>query len=81
MIVLKISNPSELVVSKPERFVERVTPDQMDNSIVEDLIVKKIKNLSIEWIEVEVLIAQGINLEEDKLVIDNGFNIRTNQQF
>ena len=81
MIVLKISNPSELVVSKPERFVERVTPDQMDNSIVENLIVKKIKNLSIEWIEVEVLIAQAINLEEDKLVIDNGFNIRTNQQF
>ena len=36
MIVLKISNSSEVVASKVGKFLEFLTPDNMDQSAVED---------------------------------------------
>ena len=49
MIVLKISNASEVVASKVGRFLERLTPDSIDQTTVEDQVIKKlIENLAAE---------------------------------
>ena len=49
MIVLKISNASEVVASKVGKFLERLTPDSIDHATVEDQVIKKlIENLAAE---------------------------------
>ena len=51
MIVLKISNASEVVASKVGRFLERLTPDSIDQNAVEDQVIKKlVENLAAEGI-------------------------------
>ena len=42
MIVLKITNASEVVASKVGKFIERLTPDSMDDAAVEDQVIKKL---------------------------------------
>ena len=55
MIVLKISNASEVVASKVGRFLERLTPDSIDQTTVEDQVIKKlIENLAAEGLKGEV---------------------------
>ena len=39
MIVLKITNASELVAAKVGRFLERLTPDDLDSFTVEDQVI------------------------------------------
>ena len=41
MIVLKITNASEVVASKVGKFLELLTPDSIDHSTVEDQVIKK----------------------------------------
>ena len=41
MIVLKISNASEVVASKVGKFLELLTPDSIDHTTVEDQVIKK----------------------------------------
>jgi hypothetical protein len=41
MIVLKISNASEVIASKMGKFLERLTPDGFDESTIEDILLKK----------------------------------------
>ena len=51
MIVLKISNASELIASRVGEFVEKLTPDFFDDATVEDLVIKRmIENLANEGI-------------------------------
>ena len=51
MIVLKISNASDVVASKVGRFLERLTPDSLDEAKVEEEVIKKlVENLRTEGI-------------------------------
>ena len=55
MIVLKISNASELVASKVGKFLERLTPDSVDHNAVEDQVIKKmVENLAAEGLKGEI---------------------------
>ena len=55
MIVLKISNASEVVASKVGKFLELLTPDSIDHATVEDQVIKKmIENLAAEGIKGEI---------------------------
>ena len=77
MIVLKISNASELISSKLGNFVEILTPDEIDDSIVEDLVAKKmVENLIAEGIKGEITIVKGLDIEEENVCIKEGFKIR-----
>ncbi len=80
MILLKISNSSELVASKLGSFVERLTPDLIDQSTVEDLVVKKmIENLVQEGVKGEISVISGIELVEGKLSLSQGFKVHNHQ--
>ena len=52
MILLKISNSSEVVASKIGKFLESLTPDALDQSTVEDIVMAKlIENLKAEGLK------------------------------
>ena len=82
MIVLKISNASEVMASKLGRFLESLTPDSLDQSTIEDIVVKKlVENLQAEGLKGEVASVRGIDLDGKQLVVHDGLNVRRHQAF
>ncbi|MGB1416379.1 MAG: hypothetical protein ACPHAS_06710 [Synechococcus sp.] len=82
MIVLKISNASEVVSSKLGRFLERLTPNSIDHNAVEDQVIKKlIENLALEGIKGEIAAVQGIDLDGDQLSLHDGLKVRKQSSF
>ena len=82
MIILKIANSSELISSRLGNFVENLTPDVIDDALVEDLVIKKmLENLEKEGIKGEICQVNGLNLQEDKLLVDEGFRITKKKIF
>ena len=62
MIVLKISNSSEVVAAKVGKFLEFLTPDSIDDSAVEDQVIKKlVENLAAEGIKGEIAAVKGLD--------------------
>ena len=82
MIVLKITNASEVVASKIGRFLEKLTPDSLDQSTVEDIVIAKlIENLAAEGLKGEVAAVRGLDLSDDQLVMHQGTKVRRHEQF
>jgi hypothetical protein len=82
MIVLKITNASEVVASKIGRFLEKLTPDALDQSTVEDIVIAKlIENLAAEGLKGEVAAVRGLDLSNDQLLMHQGAKVRRHDQF
>ncbi len=82
MILIKISNASEVVASKVGQFVERLTPDHIDKTAVEDqVIIKMIESLAAEGLKGEVLAINGIDVDGEQLVLSEGLKVRTSKEF
>ena len=82
MIILKISNASELIASRVGKVVERLTPDFVDDSTVEDLVIKRmIENLRNEGIKGEISSVKGIDIKGRNLVLEEGFRVADYKQF
>ena len=82
MIVLKISNASEVVASKVGKFLELLTPDSIDHTTVEDQVIKKmIENLAAEGIKGEIAAINGLELEGENLSVNKGLNVRKHAAF
>lgn len=82
MIVLKISNSSEVVASKVGRFLERLTPDSIDQNAVEDQVIKKlVENLAAEGIKGEIAAVQGLDLNGEQLSLHDGLKVRKQTSF
>ena len=82
MIVLKISNASEVVASKVGKFLELLTPDSMDHTTVEDQVIKKmIENLAAEGIKGEIAAINGLELDGENLSVHKGLNVRKHAGF
>jgi len=82
MIILKISNASEVVASKLGKFLQALTPDALDQASVEDVLLKKlIENLAAEGLKGEVAAVKGLDLQEANLVIHGSLHVRRHHQF
>ena len=82
MIILKISNASEVVASKVGKFLEFLTPDSIDHATVEDQVIKKlIENLAAEGIKGEIAAITGLELEGENLSVHKGLNVRKHAEF
>jgi hypothetical protein len=82
MIVLKISNASELVAAKLGKFLESLTPDGLDQATVEDVLIKKmVENLQAEGLKGEIAAVRGLELDGKHLSIDDGMHVRRVQNF
>ena len=82
MIVLKISNASEVVASKVGRFLERLTPDSVDQSAVEDQVIKKmVENLAAEGLKGEIAAISGLDIEGDDLSLHKELKVHKHARF
>ena len=82
MIVLKITNAPELVASKVGRFLERLTPDNLDSSTVEDQVIKKmIESLAAEGLKGEIAAVNGLDFDGEKIVLNEGLKVRQQATF
>ena len=82
MIVLKISNASEVVASKVGRFLERLTPDSIDQSAVEDQVIKKmVENLAAEGLKGEIAAISGLDIEGKDLSLHKELKVRKHTSF
>lgn len=82
MIVLKISNSSEVVAGKIGRFLERLTPGGFDETTVEDIVLQKlVENLREEGIRGEVAAVKGMDFHATELVMKDSMHVRKHQVF
>jgi hypothetical protein len=82
MLVLKITNASEVVAAKLGRFLGAITPDALDQKTVEDVLIKElIKNLSAEGLKGEVAAVKGLELEDKSVVVAEGLHVRRHETF
>ena len=82
MIVLKISNSSEVVAAKVGKFLEFLTPDSVDQSTVEDQVIKKlVENLAAEGLKGEVAAVNGLDIDGQDLSIHEGMKVRKHTSF
>ncbi len=82
MILLKISNHSELIASKLGQFIERLTPDSIDQKTIEDLVIRKmIENLSEEGVKGEISAVNGIEVNDNKLILNEELKVRNHSKF
>ncbi|MBM5823967.1 MAG: hypothetical protein FJ054_01110 [Cyanobacteria bacterium M_surface_10_m2_119] len=82
MILLKISNSSEVVASKIGKFLESLTPDALDQSTVEDIVMAKlIENLKAEGLKGEVAAVKGLDLEDSEIVLREAARVRRHEHF
>lgn len=77
MIVLQITNASELVASKVGKFLESLTPDSLDEAKVEEEVLKKlVENLRIEGIRGSVASVKGLDLSPQGLTMKRDLHLR-----
>ena len=82
MLVLKITNASDVVAAKIGRLLGALTPDALDEKTVEDVLIKElIKNLSAEGLKGEVAAVKGLELEDKSVVVAEGLHVRRHETF
>ena len=82
MIVLKISNSSEVVASKVGKFLEFLTPDTVDLAAVEDQVIKKlVENLAAEGIKGKIASVNGLDIDGTELSLHEGLKVRKHTSF
>ena len=82
MILLKITNSSELVASKIGQVIERLTPDSMDENLVEEIVMKRmVETLSSEGLAGEISLINGIEIDKNKLVLNDQFKVSEHSKF
>tara|TARA_B100000965_G_scaffold89004_1_gene72282 strand:- start:295 stop:543 length:249 start_codon:yes stop_codon:yes gene_type:complete len=82
MILLKITNASDMVASKAGKLFEKMTPEMIDQRLVESQVIQQmIEQLQAEGLEGQISSVKGIDLSDDALITDNSFKIRTTKNF
>ena len=82
MIVLKISNASEVMASKLGRLLERFTPSSVDCTTVENQVIKKLaENLAAEGIKGEISAVKGLDIDGDNLSFHKDIKVRKHLSF
>ena len=82
MILLKITNASDVVASKAGKLFEKMTPDMIDQKLVENQVIEQmIEQLQLEGLKGQISSVKGIKLCEDTLVTESGFKVRCTKTF
>ena len=82
MILLKITNASDVVASKAGKLFEKITPEMIDQKLVENQVIQQmIEQLKLEGLKGQISSVKGIELSEDSLVTKSGFKVRSTKTF
>ena len=82
MILLKITNASDVVASKAGKLFEKMTPDMIDQKLVESQVIQQmIEQLQLEGLKGQISSVKGLDLDEDTLVTKSSFKVRSTKTF
>ncbi len=82
MILVKITNSTEVVASKTHKLFAKVTPEKIDENLVEAEVIKQMgSDLASFGLKGEISIVRGIEVEKETLVTKKGFVVKKRQQF
>ncbi len=82
MILLKITNASDVVASKAGKLFEKMTPEMIDQNLVESQIIQQmIDQLQLEGLKGQISSAKGLDICDDTLVTTSSFKIRSTKTF
>ncbi len=82
MICLRIANSSELVASKVGQFLEKLTPESIDQTLVEKKVIEKIlENLSKEGLEGTISLVKGMEIKDEEIIFSKGVTVIEQTQF
>ncbi len=82
MILVKITNSTEMVASKTHKLFAKVTPETVDENWVEAEVIKQMStDLASFGLKGEISIIKGIEIEKDTLVTKKGFVVKKSQHF
>ena len=82
MILLKITNASDVVASKAVKIFEKMTPDQIDQKLVESQVIQQmIEQLQLEGLKGQISSVKGLDVSEDTLMTKSTFKIRSTKTF
>ena len=82
MILLKITNASDVVASKAGKIFEKMTPDMIDEKLVESQVIQQmIEQLKLEGLRGQISSVKGLDLNEDTLVTKSSFKVRSSKTF
>ena len=82
MILLKITNASDVVASKAGKLFEKITPEMIDQKLVESKVIQQmIEQLQLEGLEGQISSVKGLDLSEENLITKTGFKVRTTKTF
>tara|TARA_B100000700_G_scaffold212582_1_gene233736 strand:+ start:78 stop:326 length:249 start_codon:yes stop_codon:yes gene_type:complete len=82
MILLKITNASDVVASKAGKLFEKMTPDLIDQKLVESQVIQQmIEQLQLEGLEGQISSVKGLDISDDTLLTKSTFKIRSIRTF
>ena len=82
MILLRITNSSEVVKAKAGKLFEKITPDMIDQQLVEAQVIQSmIEQLQLEGLTGEISSVKGLEIEGTSLVTKSNFVIRETKSF
>ncbi len=82
MILVKITNSTEVVASKTHKLFAKVTPEKIDENLVESEVIKQMgSDLASFGLKGEISIVKGIDIQEETLVTKKGFVVKKTKKF
>ena len=82
MLLVKITNSTEVVASKAGKIFAKMTPEKTDINIVESAVIKQMgKDLAAEGLIGKISIVKGLEVEEDTVVTRKGFLVKETRSF
>ena len=82
MIILKITNASDVVASKAGKLFEKMTPEMIDEKLVESQVIQQmIDQLKLEGLTGHISSVKGLDINDDALITRSSFKIRSTNIF
>ena len=82
MILIKITNASDLVASKAGKLFEKMTPEMIDQKLVETQVIQQmIEQLQLEGLKGQISSAKGLDISDDTLMTKSSFKISFTKTF
>ena len=82
MILIEITNASDVVASKAGKLFEKITPEMIDQKLVESQVIQQmIEQLQLEGLKGQISSVKGLDVSENTLVTRSSFKVRTTKTF
>ena len=82
MILIEITNASDVVASKAGKLFEKITPEMIDQKLVESQVIQQmIEQLQLEGLKGQISSVKGLDVSENTLVTKSSFKVRSSKTF